>query len=300
MAVAFSSYPKVVVALDCKGVVDTATFLLEQIKWGNPVTLPRDNTDLWAYFMQCLQGCDIEECRVRWVKGHQSWLSGNAQQGLVSPRGTRTYPSRSRVLGIWWTTAPWYHWVRTMPRLPYGFCPQALALALSTVLVPSVPMWYLCWYLVVRVVLRFFVWHVIVASRLSWGWVEKGWRSDRLILCAGVVWVSHGRVAWLRSPPCLSLGPNSDARASVDVCRFLNRPFVTFLCSSTVLVHCAIFGSPSLISFSNLVTWPADNLLAQWPVSRHDRDECVRVKNPSNSWWIFYGFLLHVLSSTET
>ena len=30
------------------------------------MTLPRDNTDLWAYFMQCLQGCDIEECRVRW------------------------------------------------------------------------------------------------------------------------------------------------------------------------------------------------------------------------------------------
>ena len=48
-------------------------------------------------------------------------------------------------------------------------------------------------------------------------------------------------------------------------------------CSSTVLLRCVIFGSPMLISFSNLVSWPADNLLAQWPVSRHDRDECVRV-----------------------
>ena len=144
--------------------------------------------------------------------------------------------------------------------------------------------------------LGFLVWHVIVASRLSWGWVENGWRwwvcllrftlglglflscgSDTLILCAGVVCVSHGRLAWLRFPPSLLLGPNSDARALVVLCRFLNRPLVTFFCSSTVLLRCVIFGSPMLISFSNLVSWPADNLLAQWPVSRHDRDECVRV-----------------------
>ena len=101
--------------------------------------------------------------------------------------------------------------------------------------------------------------------------------SDTLILCAGVVCVSHGRLAWLRFPPSLLLGPNSDARALVVLCRFLNRPLVTFFCSSTVLLRCVIFGSPMLISFSNLVSWPADNLLAQWPVSRHDRDECVRV-----------------------
>ena len=80
MAVAFGSYAKVVVALDLKGVVDTAKSLLEQIRSGIPVTLPRDNTDLWAYFLQSLQGCTLEECNVRWVKGHQSWFSGNSQQ----------------------------------------------------------------------------------------------------------------------------------------------------------------------------------------------------------------------------
>jgi len=64
----------------CKGVVDTASFLMEQIRSGNDVTLPRENTDLWAYFVQCLQGCVIDECAVRWVKGHQTWHSGNALQ----------------------------------------------------------------------------------------------------------------------------------------------------------------------------------------------------------------------------
>ena len=39
---------------------------------------------------------------------------------------------------------------------------------------------------------------------------------------------------------------------------------------------------------SNLVTWPADNLLAQWPVSRHDRDECVSV-GLCFSFWAFGG-----------
>ena len=80
MSVAFGSYTRVEVALDCKGVVDTATYLMEQLKAGKPVSLPRDNTDLWAYFLQSLQGCSIDECKVRWVKGHQSWHSGSPQQ----------------------------------------------------------------------------------------------------------------------------------------------------------------------------------------------------------------------------
>lgn len=67
MSVAFGTYTRVEVALDCKGVVDTATYLLEQLKSGKPVSLPRDNTDLWAYFLQSLQGCSIDECKVRLV-----------------------------------------------------------------------------------------------------------------------------------------------------------------------------------------------------------------------------------------
>ena len=56
--------------------------------------------------------------------------------------------------------------------------------------------------------------------------------------------------------------------------------------------------SQYLISFSNLVTWPADNLLARWPVSHRNRDECVRsVSQYLNSIITFaphfYHFFLH-------
>ncbi len=75
LAVAVRTFMKVVVSLDCKGVVDTAKHLIEQ-KFVGCVTLPRENADLWAYFLESLEGCDLSECHVRWVRGRQSWTAG--------------------------------------------------------------------------------------------------------------------------------------------------------------------------------------------------------------------------------
>ena len=75
LAVAVRTFTKVVVSLDCKGVVDTARLLIDQ-KLAGYVTLPRENADLWAYFLESLEGCALSECHVRWVRGHQSWTTG--------------------------------------------------------------------------------------------------------------------------------------------------------------------------------------------------------------------------------
>ena len=77
LAVAVRTYMRVIVSLDRKGVVHTAQLLVEQLKHCGQVTLPHENADIWAYFVESLRGCDLNDGEMRWVKGHQDWRSGS-------------------------------------------------------------------------------------------------------------------------------------------------------------------------------------------------------------------------------
>ena len=81
-AVAVRTFKKVVVTLDCKGVVDTCRYLQRLLIDHSRVVLPSDNTDLWAYLVEGLRGCDVASCAFRWVKGHQKWTNGNSLQRI--------------------------------------------------------------------------------------------------------------------------------------------------------------------------------------------------------------------------
>ena len=76
LAVAVRTYTRVIVSLDCKGVVHTAQALVDQLKQCGQAFLPHENADLWAYFVESLSGCDLDNCWIRWVKGHQDWKTG--------------------------------------------------------------------------------------------------------------------------------------------------------------------------------------------------------------------------------
>ena len=81
-AVAVRSFKKVVVTLDCKGVVDTCRYLQRLLIDHSRVVLPSDNTDLWAYLVEGLRGCNVASCAFRWVKGHQKWTNGSSLQRI--------------------------------------------------------------------------------------------------------------------------------------------------------------------------------------------------------------------------
>ena len=74
-AVALRTGTKVQLFSDCKAMVGTAARLIDSKRRGiNPV-LPRSNLDLWAYFMESLDGLDLTCSGVTWVKGHVSYTS---------------------------------------------------------------------------------------------------------------------------------------------------------------------------------------------------------------------------------
>ena len=74
-AVAFRSGTKVQLFSDCKAMVGTASRLIESRRLGILPVLPRSNLDLWAYFLESLDGLDLSESGVTWIKGHVAYAS---------------------------------------------------------------------------------------------------------------------------------------------------------------------------------------------------------------------------------
>ena len=58
---------------DCKAFVTVAKRILQSKRTGQPLCLPRENADLWAYFAESLDGLDADKSDVFWVKGHVSY-----------------------------------------------------------------------------------------------------------------------------------------------------------------------------------------------------------------------------------
>ena len=58
---------------DCKAFVTVAKRTLQSKRSGQPLCLPRENADLWAYFAESLDGLDADKSDVIWVKGHASY-----------------------------------------------------------------------------------------------------------------------------------------------------------------------------------------------------------------------------------
>ena len=70
---AVHSFRRPIVTLDCKGVVDTGNSILRDLCQGVEPTLPSENTDLWAFFLEGARGTIFADARLRWVRGHMNW-----------------------------------------------------------------------------------------------------------------------------------------------------------------------------------------------------------------------------------
>ena len=70
---AVRSFLRPVVTLDCKGVVDDGNRILDELRSGMLPRLPTENTDLWAFFVEGLQGTFLGDVILRWVRGHVDW-----------------------------------------------------------------------------------------------------------------------------------------------------------------------------------------------------------------------------------
>ena len=62
-----------VVSLDCTRVIDTGNRILDDLPKGLVPLLPTENTDLWAFFLEGVQGTYLQDVALRWVRGHVDW-----------------------------------------------------------------------------------------------------------------------------------------------------------------------------------------------------------------------------------
>ena len=79
-AVAFRAFNRVTLFSDCRAFVNIAQKLIEAKRQGKTVSPPRENLDLWAYFLEALDGLDVFNSQVQWIKGHVPYQS---QSGLA-------------------------------------------------------------------------------------------------------------------------------------------------------------------------------------------------------------------------
>ena len=67
---------------DCKAFVKVAQSLLKAKSLGQPLRLPRENADLWAYFAESLDGLDAANSDIVWIKGHVPYNSQVGQSKI--------------------------------------------------------------------------------------------------------------------------------------------------------------------------------------------------------------------------
>ena len=79
-AVALRSFDRVTLFSDCRAFVLVAQRLIQAKRQGKALSPPRENLDLWAYFLESLDGLDVSNSEVCWIKGHGPYQS---QTGLA-------------------------------------------------------------------------------------------------------------------------------------------------------------------------------------------------------------------------